>query len=206
MIDEPYVPLLPWVVFAIVDGTTHDATVWAAIAACGMSLLLLLAPRRVSVGLPNVLMGGAVAWYGAFVIACLVWSDPGSWLDRYSLAASAIGFTVIAFGSLAGTPFTEYFTRLAARRRHWTLPSFKRANVQTTMLWGVLFAAAAASHVVAAAFHTAATNTIFNWLVPLGFGVFVAYQTRSRWIEFIEETIDDHSGPETLWGLTYDDD
>jgi hypothetical protein len=74
------------------------------------------------------------------------------------------------------------------------------------MLWGTVFALAAVSHLVAAALDSSAANTIFNWLVPLGIGVVGAYHTRQFWIDFIEQTVGDGVGPETLWGLTYDDD
>jgi hypothetical protein len=74
---------------------------------------------------------GAIGWFGAFSVVAWFWGDPGSWPARNSLAVSAVGFTVIAYASLMGTPFTEYWTRFAARRRHWLLPSFRRANVHT---------------------------------------------------------------------------
>lgn len=193
--DEPYVPLLPWVVFAII-GVNGYGTAWAAAAAAAVAVLLLIAPRRAAVGVRNVLMRGAVAWFALLAVLAL---SNVSWIDRFGLALSTSGFAVIAFASLASTPFSEYWTRLGARPRHWNRASFRRANVFTTMLWGAMFAAVAVSNIVAVLVDQPAASMIFNWLVPLGLGVYGAYRTRTCWNEFVDEMMEQTMSREPIW-------
>ena|SRR5689334_15118672 len=162
---------------------------------------MLLRPRKVDVGIPNVLMRGAFCWFGALTIAGAFLTTPSSWLQRYALAAAPIGFAVIAFASLLGTPFTEYWTRLGARQRDWTRPSFRRANVFTTMLWGAVFAAFAVSCFLAAALDTVAAQTIFDWLLPLALIMWAVHRTSVIWDVFVDDAMEERLGRDALWDV-----
>lgn len=200
MADEPYVPLLPLAVYAIVAANGHGV-LWAALGALTASVVLLAAPRPFEVGLPNFLMRGAVLWFAVLAVAGAVVSAPSSWLQRDALAVAFSGFAVIAFASLPSTPFTEYWTRISARPRDWTRPSFRRANVITTMLWGATFAAIATSMLLASSINTTAASTIFNWLLPLAVVLAAVLRTRTIWNEVGDDAMEEALGREPLWDV-----
>ena len=198
MADEPYVPLLPWVVFAIIAAQGHGVF-WAALAALVIAVAMLTRPRKIDVGVPNFLMRGAVCWFGVLAVAGAVVTAPSSWLQRYAIAADALGVAALSFASLLSTPMSEYWTRLLAKRRHWTRPSFRRANVHTTMLWGVTFTAIALSSVLGSTLGNA--ETVFNWLVPLGLTVAAVHRTKLIWDEFVDDAMEETLGRESLWDV-----
>src|SRR6476469_9534954 len=197
--DEPYVPLLPLVVYAII--AANHGVFWAALGALTAAVVLLVSPRRTEVGLSNFLMRGAVLWFTVVTVAGAIVTAESSWVQRDALALAFSGFAVIALASLASTPFTEYWTRMNAPPRHWTRAPFRHANVLTTMLWGATFAAIATSTLVASTINTAAASTIFNWLLPLAVVLAAVLRTRSIWDDFVDEAMDEALGREPLWDV-----
>jgi hypothetical protein len=192
--------MLPWVVFAIIAAQEHGV-IWAASGALIVVSAMLIRPRKVDVGTPNVLMRGALCWFGALAVAGAFATAPSSWLQRNAVAAAAIGFAIIAFASVLDTPFTEYWTRLGARQRHWTRPSFRRANVFTTMLWGTTFAAIAFSCLVATGLDSIPAETVFDWLLPLGLTIWAVHRTKVIWDDFVDDAMEERLGRDSLWDV-----
>ena len=60
--DEPYTAVLPWVDFAVIDRAQGDP-LWAGVGALVTALTLLVTSTR-EPGRRNVVMLGAVVWFG----------------------------------------------------------------------------------------------------------------------------------------------
>jgi undecaprenyl pyrophosphate phosphatase UppP len=74
--------------------------------------------------------------------------------------------TLISFGSLLATPFTEQYARETVPHHLWSSPRFKDVNRRLTLMWSWVFVAMIPSHLIAGAIDTHRANTIFNWVVP----------------------------------------
>jgi len=137
--DEPYAALLPWAVYAVVDRARGDGPLWAAIAALITAATLLVTSSRGERTTRNVLVLGAMGWFGALAVAGALHRSDTGFLAHDGRALSAAGFALIAFGSLAFTPAVEHYTRPHVRSRRWDDHAFQRLNVLLTLIWGATF-------------------------------------------------------------------
>jgi len=169
-----YVAFVPWVLFSVI--TQHDEVRAAAIVALAAAMAISL-PGLLS-GRPKMLELGAVAAFVGFVVVALA-ADPATrdWLARYARGISAALLSLIAFGSLLRTPFTEQYARESVPREYWGSQEFRRINRQLTAMWGVVFALMVPSHVVAGIIDTHRGNTIFNWVIPIALIVLAVKST-----------------------------
>jgi MFS family permease len=203
--DEPYSAILPWVVFAVVARGHGLGVTWAAVAALITAATMLATQRRSSVGTPNVLAWGAIAWFSGIAVAGLLATAPDGWLAHNSRAVSAAGFTLIALASLTKTPVAEFYLRPHTRQARWHSAPFERVNVYITMLWAAMFAAMSASHMVARAINTSSASTVFNWVVPIAFIVIATHRTRIMWDDYLgDEEHAGHADFDPLWDLSLD--
>jgi hypothetical protein len=129
-------------------------------------------------GHPKVLELGAVVAFAGFTVVALI-ADPSvtSWLERYARAIAATLLALIAFGSLALTPFTEQYARESVPKQFWSSPRFKRVNRELTLTWAVVFLAMVPPHIVAGIIDTRRGNTIFNWVIPIALVVYAVKRT-----------------------------
>jgi hypothetical protein len=159
-----YLAFVPWILFSLI--AQHDTLKAAAVTA--LIAAVLIAAPAVLAGRPRMLELGAVVAFVGFTIAAFI-ADPATthWVARYARAIAALLLAVIAFSSLLFVPFTEQYARASVPRQFWSTPRFQRVNRQLTVMWGCVFLAMMASHIVAGAIDTRRGNTIFNWVIPI---------------------------------------
>jgi hypothetical protein len=199
--DEPYAALLPWAVYAVVDRARGDGPLWAAIAALITAATLLVTSSRGERTKRNVLLLGAMGWFGALAVAGALHRSDTGFLAHDGRALSAAGFALIAFGSLAFTPAVEHYTRPHVRSRRWDDPAFQRLNVLLTVIWGVTFTGIALAHFVGASMDTAEASTVFNWVIPIALAAIAAHRSRICWDDFND---DDEFEPDPMRDLALD--
>jgi hypothetical protein len=168
-----YLAFIPWVVFTLVG--QHSTLKLAAVGALLTSVLI--AARSIRAGAPKLIELAAVAAFVGFSIVAFT-ADPatGAFVARYARAIAAALLSMIAFGSLLVTPFTEQYARESVPRQLWSSPQFKHINRQLTTMWGLVFAAMVPAHVFAGAIDTHGANLIFNWAIPIALVIWAAKQ------------------------------
>ena len=201
--DELYTIPLPWIVFAVIARSARHGVEWASVAAIVTAGTLLLTRRRLSTT-RNTLMIAAIGWFAGLGIIGLMYDTPASWIARNGRTASALGFVVIAFASLAFTPIAVSYTRPLVKPSRWRSPTFEHVNVQLTLLWAVTFLGVAISHAcavwLAPANGTGGANTTFNWVVPIAMAAIAAHWSR-RWFDDFLDAGADHAPNESPWDL-----
>ncbi|MDQ1450088.1 MAG: hypothetical protein QOC79_3059 [Actinomycetota bacterium] len=206
--DEPYAALLPWAVFAVVDRAQSDGALWAGLGALitAIALLLtssrgLLTSSRGETGPRNVMVLGAIGWFGALVVAGALHRSGSGFLAHDGRALSASGFALIAFGSLAFSPAIEHYTRPHVRSSRWNDPAFHRVNVLITLIWAATFTGVALANFVAASIGTRGAFTLFNWVVPIALTAVAAHRSRICWDDFNDDELFD---PDPMRDLALD--
>jgi hypothetical protein len=184
--DEPYAALLPWAVFAVVDRAHGGGPLWAGLGALITAITLLVTSSR-DRSSRNVLLLGAVVWFGGLAIAGAITRSDTGFLAHDGRALSAAGFAIIAFGSLAFTPALDYYTRPHVRSSHWDDPEFHRVNVLVTLIWAVTFTGISLSHFIGASMDQPEAFTVFNWVVPIALAAIAAHRSRLVWDDFNDE-------------------
>jgi hypothetical protein len=179
-VDDPglgnkiYLAFIPWVLFTLIaqHGTLKAAAV-AAVVASGAIALPSIFSRR-----PKLLEIGAAVTFTGFTIVAFA-ADPATahWLARYARALAAALLAVIAFSSLAFSPFTAQYARESVPQRFWSSPQFVRINRRLTLIWALVFAGMVPSHLIAGALDTRQGNLIFNWALPVVLIVWAAKRT-----------------------------
>jgi hypothetical protein len=183
-----YLALLPWVLFSLI--TRFDTLTAAAVIALVAAVMVALPSIRR--GRPKSLEIGAIATFAAFTVAAIIVSDSvADDISRYARGIAALVLALIAFSSLARTPFTEEYARETVPQQFWNSPTFKALNRRITMLWGFVFLAMVPCHVVAGAIDTRRSNTIFNWVIPVALVVWASKRTA----EISDSARDEHAGP-----------
>jgi hypothetical protein len=169
-----YIAFVPWLLFGVISraDTLEAATIVALLAG------IAIAVPGLRSGHPKVLELGAVVAFAGFTVVALI-ADPSvtAWLERYARAISASLLALIAFGSLALTPFTEQYARESVQKQFWSSPRFKRVNRDLTLMWALVFLAMVPSHIVAGIVDTRRGNTIFNWVIPVALVVYAVKRT-----------------------------
>jgi hypothetical protein len=205
MSDEPYLAPLPWIVFAVMDRFDGHGVSWASFGAIVTIIVLLSTHRRdQNGGASNVLLTGALVWFTLLLVAGLVWSSPSGWLAQNGRTASALGFVVIAFASVAHTPIAEFYTRPYIRPSRWNSAAFAHFNVMVTLYWAVGFSIVALSHFVALKLDSPPGYTLFNWVVPIATLVIVAYRARAAWDALADDADDATFEHDALAALAFD--
>jgi hypothetical protein len=199
--DEPYAALLPWAVFAVVDRAHGGGPLWAAIAALITATTLLLTRSRGERTTPNVIVLGAICWFGALAVTGALHRSDTGFLAHDGRALSAAAFALIAFGSLARTPAVEHYTRPHVRSRRWGDPAFRRVNVLITVIWGATFTGISLAHFVGASMGTPEAFTVFNWVIPIALAAIAAHRSRICWDDFND---DDMFEPDPMRDLALD--
>lgn len=199
--DEPYAALLPWAVFAVVDRARGGGPLWAALGALITALTLILTSSRTERTSRNVIVLGAVGWFGVLTVAGATFRSDNGFLAHDGRALSAAGFALIAFGSLAFTPAVEYYTRPHVRSSRWGDPAFHRVNVLITLIWAATFTGISLAHFVGATMDTSEAFTVFNWVVPIALAAIAAHRTRICWDDFND---DDMFEPDPMRDLALD--
>ena len=199
--DEPYAAVLPWIIYAVVDRAHAGGPIWAGAGAFITAVVLLLTSSRTDKRSRNVIMLGAVVWFGALTVAGAVHPSETGFLTHDGRALSAAGFVLIALASLTFSPAAAHYTKPHVRSSHWDDAGFRRVNVLITSIWAVTFAAIAIGHALAASLGTPEANTLLNWIVPIVLGAFAAHRSRLCWDEFSD---DDQCERDPLADLTLD--
>lgn len=161
---NPLVAFVPWLVFGIVaKRSSVQVGAAAALAAAALVAAPSFAARR-----PKLLeVASIVAFVALLTVALVTHAGDGSVLARYARAFAAGGLALIAFGSLLVVPFTEQYAREMVSPAVWLSAGFRHTNRLFTAVWGAVFTAMAASHVIAGAIDSTRAQTIFNWAVPI---------------------------------------
>src|ERR1700754_927217 len=158
-----YLALAPWVLFSVIaHGSVQVASLVALLAAA------VIAAPAVLAGKPKLLELGAVVTFAGFS-ALVLDIDPGAahTLSLYARGIAAGVLSLIVFGSLLFTPFTEQYARERVDAQFWNTPVFKATNRRLTAMWGAVFAAMVPLHIIAGTVDTQRSNLVFNWLLPV---------------------------------------
>jgi hypothetical protein len=198
--DEPYAAVLPWMVYAVVDRAQAGGPIWAGLGALVTALALLAMSSR-AFRSRNLMILGAVVWFGGLAVAGALHPSETGFLTHDGRALSAAGFALIAFGSLAFTPASVYYTRPHVRSGRRDDPAFRRTNVVITSIWAATFTAIAISHAIAASLGTPEANTVLNWVVPIALAAVAAHRSRVCWDDFSD---DDSFEPDPMRDLELD--
>jgi hypothetical protein len=189
-------------VYAVVDRAQAGGPIWAGLGALITAIALLLTSSRGDEGSRNIVILGAVAWFGGLTIAGALHPSESGFLTHDGRALSAAGFALIAFGSLALSPAAAFYTRPHVRASRRDDPAFRRANVLMTLIWGCTFTAISVGHAVAASLGTPEANTVLNWVVPIVLAAVAAHRTRLCWDDFNDD--DDQFAPDPMRDLELD--
>jgi len=175
-----YLGLVPWVVFAMAGRTSVGGVMWGAFAALAVALLIVAVSARS--GSVKDLDVFAVGLYSALSVwAASDQHDPLGVLQRFHSAIAVGALALFAVVSLAFEPFTEAYAREVVQRKYWTTGRFNRVNVELTLMWAVVLAAAAASFAAAAVVQTRLGTTVFAGVLPVAIVVLGATQAATRW-------------------------
>jgi len=202
--DELYAGLLPWIVFAVVARSHGPSTTWAALAVVITAATILTVETKHDIGLRNTLVIAAIGFFLVLGAVSLFVAKPSGWYAQDARAVSALGFSAIAFGSLAFVPITEYYSRPNTRPSEWRTQPFRRVNVLVTLLWGTTFLAIAASHALAAVVDSHAGFTTLNWVLPIALGAIAAHRTKNCWDDYLDDTLDDPLDHDSILDLADD--
>jgi hypothetical protein len=166
--SNPYVSLVPWVVFGVVLNRTGESPEWAALAGLITAFLISLPSFARRKG--KLLDMAAIGIFVALTVAAFELGPANSsFIAHYGRALSIAGLCLFVFASLPIMPFTEQYARDSVSRELWDTPQFKRTNYVFSATWGLVFAVMAISHTIAGASpDNRHVSTIFNWLVPIG--------------------------------------
>jgi hypothetical protein len=168
------VAFVPWILFSVITRRLEVES--AAVAALVAAVLISIPSLRA--GRPKLLELGAILAFIAFTIIAFAADDATrDWLARYARAISAGLLALIAFGSLARTPFTEQYARETVPSEFWGTAAFRAVNRRITAMWGVVFLLMIPSHIIAGAIDTRRAFTIFNWVIPIVLIVFAVKWT-----------------------------
>jgi len=162
---------------------------WASCGALIVAVTLLITASRRERPARNVMVEGAVVLYVGIAIAAAVYGTHSGFVADYGRALSAGGYVVLAFGSLAFTPATDYYVRPIVRSGRWNDPDYDRLNVTITLIWAIAFTAIAVSHIVATRLGTPGASTTFNWIVPMAVATIAARRTRVCWDDFNDDDL-----------------
>jgi hypothetical protein len=187
--DEPYAALLPVIVFAVLDRARGGGPLWASCGALVVAVTLLATASPRERAARSVVVQGAVVLYIGIAIASIAYGTHTGVIAQYGRAISAGGYAVLAFGSLAFTPATDYYFRPIVRSGRWNDPEFERLNVTVTLIWAFGFTTIALSHVTATLLDAPGPATIFNWVIPMAVGTIAARRTRVCWDDFNDDDL-----------------
>jgi uncharacterized membrane protein YjjB (DUF3815 family) len=137
LLDDPFIALIPWIIFSFTVKDFDTAALYAFISAAvlvAVSAARGMKPR--SLELVDFLLFGAL-----FLVGLLNYRGMNSWLDNHADEVSNLIVTLIAFGSLAvGRPFTAPYTK--ARLGDAPQSLLERLDRLDTTIWGIGFLAA----------------------------------------------------------------
>ena len=154
---------LPWIIFWVV--ASPSTWKWAALAALIAAVVLAVPGARQAGGL-KLLDVGTIAFFGLITLIAIFVDRSGlDWLEKYAQVISSGALALIAFVSLAFTPFTEQYARDTTPRERWNTTAFKVINRQLTLMWGVVFLLTAVSGLIAVETRTA--HDFFEWILPI---------------------------------------
>ncbi len=171
---------LPWIIFWVVSSpsTWKVAAVGALIAAVIVSI-----PDAMRPGGMKALDLGTIAFFAVVsILAIFLDRKDLSWFEGWAQFISSMALAVIAFVSLAFTPFTEQYARDSTPRELWNTPGFKRINRQLTVFWGVVFLLTAVSGVLAVK-GSHSSRDFFTWILPIIL-IVGAVKLQRRYIEY----------------------
>jgi hypothetical protein len=127
---------LPWIVFWVVS--SPSSWEWAALAA--LVTALIQAVPDVEKRSPKLLDVATIAFFAVLtVLGVILDRSDLDWLEDNANAISSAVLALIAFGSLAFTPFTEQYARDSTPPEVWSSPTFKHVNRVLTAMWGGVF-------------------------------------------------------------------
>jgi hypothetical protein len=123
-----YIAFVPWILFSIITRRLEVES--AAVVALVASVVIALPSVRA--GRPKLLEIGAVVAFVGFTLVAFAGDDATrDWLARYARAISAGLLALIAFGSLARTPFTEQYARESVPAEFWGTATFRHVTVRS---------------------------------------------------------------------------
>jgi hypothetical protein len=172
-----FVALVPWVAFTLLanHGTLKLGSLVALVIAA------LIAAPGVLAGRPKLLELGALVTFAGFAVAAFaVDAETAHTIARYARGIAAGALSVICFGSLLATPFTEQYARESVPREFWGSAPFEEANRRLTAMWGAVFAALVPFHIIAGAVDTTRANLIFNWALPIALVVWAVKRSTAE--------------------------
>ncbi|MEU6313278.1 hypothetical protein [Streptomyces sp. NPDC047014] len=163
---NPFVSLIPWVVFAVVDRAAPSPQ-WAALSAAATAVVI--AWPSFAARSPRILDVSAIVLFLALAVAAfLVGPDGQEVIAHYGRTIATGSLALIVFATLPVRPFTEQYARLTVPRELWNTPRFQHVNRVLSAGWGTAFAFMTLCHLIAAGQpDDRRLSTIFNWLLPI---------------------------------------
>ena len=173
-----YLCLSPWLVFAVVDRSNGQGTMWAALAALAFTVAIVLWPSgATSFTFAN---GGAMTVFAALAAGAAIAGGHGI-LQTYGRLCAASGLALTALASLTGKPFTTPYMDAQVLPDEVSTARFRQANIAMTAAWAAAAAATALSFLLAVDIPAGAAATVFNWIIPGALVAFTVRATVRRW-------------------------
>jgi hypothetical protein len=177
---SPFIGFAPWIIYWVVaDGPST----WMFGAVCAVISALILGVSAGQGG-PRLLEIVTIIFFVSITIAgMVVGAHDRDWMDRYATTLSSGVLAVMAFGSLAFTPFTEQYAPESGPSEEWEVAAFRRTNLVLTLMWALVFALIAILGVVAveAPFSVDWTKAVIPLVVIVGAaGMTQIYPPRAR--------------------------
>jgi hypothetical protein len=170
-----YLAFIPWLLFGVIS---HRDSLQAAAVVALIAAIAVCVHSSSAGGRPKLLELATVGAFTAFTVAAYA-VNPGDahWLTDYARAIATALLALIAFVSLAITPFTEQYARETVPERYWHTAEFRDKNRHLTRMWALVFTAMVPSHILAGAIDTDRAETLFNWVVPVALVIWAAKRT-----------------------------
>ena len=177
---NPFIGFVPWIIYWVV---AEGPSTWLFGALCAVLSAVILGVSMGRGG-PRLLEIVTIAFFvGVTAAGMIVGAADRDWMDTYATTLSSGVLAIMALVSLAFTPFTEQYARVARPMQDWEKVAFRQTNKSLTLMWALVFALIA----VLGYFATEVPKTTdwTNWVIPVvvivgAVGMTQAYPTRVR--------------------------
>jgi hypothetical protein len=167
----------------IINRRGADAAATAALAAAGLSLVLLVKDVRHS-GIKIIDVTGVMT-FAALAGLALTGPSHTDAIADYGRGSAAAVLALVMLLSAVTVPFTEQYARETVSRQYWSTPEFRSVNRRISALWGGVVAIMAIGHLIAGyvdpvsqpATGARPVDLVLNWAVPVALVMFAIKRT-----------------------------
>ena len=159
---SPFVGFAPWVIYWVV---AEGPSTWLFGALCAV-LTADIIGISMGFGAPRLLEIVTIVFFVVVTAAgVILGAGDRDCIDTYATTLSSGVLALMALGSLAFTPFTEQYARVARPLEDWEKPAFRQTNRVLTLMWALVFALIAVLGFFAT--QVPQTKDFTNWVIPI---------------------------------------